>query len=159
MVLTAAQTTAFFEDDAQMAMPHATVVQLAEEGINTVYDLVDFDKDTLQQVADNLRKPPGRIQDPNQPNNPQATIPTPGFVFGAKSHKRLLAACELLRYYNTVGRTVTSTNIVWANQVKDFDDQWKALVNRSKEDKPEVPKITKNLTVIKWTEAFEDFLS
>lgn len=44
MVLTAAQTTAFFEQDAQMAMLHETVVQLANEGITVVSDLVDFDK-------------------------------------------------------------------------------------------------------------------
>ena len=54
MVLTAAQTAAFFEDAAQMGIPHETVVQLEQEGIDAVDDLADFDKDTLQQLADNL---------------------------------------------------------------------------------------------------------
>ena len=57
MVLTAGQTTLFFENDDQMGIPQATVVQLANEGLSTVGDLVDFDKDTLQQVTDNLRSP------------------------------------------------------------------------------------------------------
>ena len=38
MVLTAAQTTAFFENADQMGVQHATVVQLALEGIQTVDD-------------------------------------------------------------------------------------------------------------------------
>ncbi len=97
MVLTAAQTTLFFEDNAQMGIPHATVLQLQNEGISTVDDLIDFDKDTLQQVADNLRRPGGRIQDPTPGAVLGATIPTPPFVFGAKSQKRLLAACDIVR--------------------------------------------------------------
>lgn len=59
MVLTAAQTTAFFEDAAQMGTPHAMVVQLALEGIDSVDDLADFDKDSLQQLAHNLCLPGG----------------------------------------------------------------------------------------------------
>ena len=47
MVFTAAQTTAFFEDADQMAIPHATVVQLSTEGIDDVEGLRDFDKDNL----------------------------------------------------------------------------------------------------------------
>jgi hypothetical protein len=43
MVLTPAQTTAFFENGDQMGIPHATVVQLATEGIISVIDLADFD--------------------------------------------------------------------------------------------------------------------
>ena len=54
MVLTAAQTTSFFENADQMGVQHATVVQLALEGIQTVDDLADFDKEALQQLADNL---------------------------------------------------------------------------------------------------------
>ena len=59
MVLTAAQTTSFFENVDQMGVQHATVVQLALEGIQTVDDLADFDKEALQQLVDNLRRPGG----------------------------------------------------------------------------------------------------
>ncbi len=38
MVLTAAQTTLFFEGADQMAIPNATVLELVNEGINTVDD-------------------------------------------------------------------------------------------------------------------------
>jgi hypothetical protein len=85
MTLAAAQTTAFFEQDAQMDIPNATFVQLQEEGITTVDDLADFDKDTMEQISANLRRPAGRIPDPNPTDAAGATIPTPLFVFGAKS--------------------------------------------------------------------------
>ena len=104
MVLTAAQTTAFFESPGQMGIPHATMVQMQHEGIQSIADLADFEKDSLQQLADNLRKPGGGIPDldPNAPAG--ATIPMPAFTYGAKSQKRLTVACDLIRYYQTVGR-------------------------------------------------------
>ena len=35
--------------------------------------------------------------------------------------------------------------------------QWKALKEHKDSDDPEVPKITKTLPIIKWTEAFQDY--
>jgi hypothetical protein len=64
---------AFFEQDAQMGIPNETVVQLQQEGITTADDLVDFDKDTIEQISANLRRPAGRIPDPNPAAAPGAT--------------------------------------------------------------------------------------
>jgi hypothetical protein len=47
MVLTASQTTLFFENAALMAISNATVVELVNEGIDMVDDLLEFDKDTI----------------------------------------------------------------------------------------------------------------
>ena len=98
MVLTTAQTTAFFEHADQMGIPHVTVVQLQAEGITSVSDLADFNKDSLQQLADNLRCPGGRVPDPYPAAQPGSTIPTPPFVFGAKSQRRIAVACALVKY-------------------------------------------------------------
>ena len=54
MVLTAAQMTTLFENADQMGVQHATVVQLALEGIQTIDYLTDFDKEALQQLVDSL---------------------------------------------------------------------------------------------------------
>ena len=48
MVLTAEQTTAFFENPDQMGIPHKTIVQMQQEGIQMVTDLADFEKQSLQ---------------------------------------------------------------------------------------------------------------
>ena len=39
MVLTAAQTTAFFENNDRKGIPHETTVQMQHEGIHSVADL------------------------------------------------------------------------------------------------------------------------
>ena len=125
MVLTAAQTTAFFENANQMAIPRATVIQLSREGITTVGDLSDFDKSTMAQVSENLRRPGGRIPDPTPGAAAGASIPTPPFVFGAKSQARLLVACDLVRFYKTIGRPLTTGNISWEHVMRRFGDIWK----------------------------------
>ena len=96
MVLFVAQATSIYDDAAQMAIPHATVVQLQTEGITTVDDLEDSNEDNIDRVLSNLRRPPGGVG---------------AFMFGAKSQKRLLIACHLIRYYNTVRRTLTAANM------------------------------------------------
>ena len=65
MVLTAAQTKNFFEQAGQMGIPNDTVDKMAEEGITAVADLAEFKDAELEQLAENLRKPSGRIEDPN----------------------------------------------------------------------------------------------
>jgi hypothetical protein len=89
---------------------------------------------------------------------PGATIPTSSFVFGAKSQKRLITASTLLRYYDTVGRNTTVANLQWTPVMKNFEIQWKALEDKKHAGESEVPKITKALPIIKWTEAFRDYL-
>ena len=39
-----------------------------------------------------------------------------------------------------------------------FEIQWKALLDKQKMDEPEIPKIMKGTTVMKWSEAFNDHL-
>ena len=155
MVLTNAQLTAFFESADQMAIPRETVARLAQEGITSADDLSEFDKSSICQIADNLRRPGGRIPDPN---NDGATIPTPPFVFGAKSQQRLNVACNLVRFYNMIGRTLTASNLTWSTTMVNFKDLWKAVVDRKASDDPDCPKITKTLPVMRWVESFTDHL-
>ena len=142
MVLTAAQTTSFFENANQMAIPHATVMELRNEEINTMDDLEEFDKDQLDQVAQNLRRP---------------AHGGAAFTLGAKSQKRLVTG-NLVKYYTTVGRPLTAANIQWFNVMKNFAEQWQSLEERKEEDDPKTPTITKELPIMKWVEAFEDHL-
>ena len=159
MVLTTAQMTTFFKHADQMGIPHATVLQLQSEGITLVSDLVDFNMTSLQQLADNLRCPGGHVPDPNPGAPPGSTIPTPPFVFGAKSQRHITATWDLVKYYITVGHDLTVANLQWNTIMKNFDIQWTALKEKKGDDSPETPKISKALPVIKWTEAFQNFLN
>ena len=141
MVLTTLQITNFFQQNTKMTIPAETVAQLANEGIQTVDDLHDFDKDCIKQVANNLRCPPGGAA---------------AFTFGAKSHQRLIVACGLICYYETVGRNLTATNLQWNPIMRNFGEQYKALMERKEEDEPDTPTISNNLPIIKWVELFCD---
>ena len=122
MVFTAAQTNAFFTDPSQMALPRATRAAIGEEGLNDIDDLVEFDSDSMKQITDNLRRPGGRIPDPHPSAAAGATIPTPTFVFGAKSQVRLAAAIEIAKYYETTGHDLSVTNMRWNSTIKTFND-------------------------------------
>jgi hypothetical protein len=158
MPLTAAQRTLFSEEDAQMGIPNRTVVQLQTGGLNAIKDLAEFDKETIEGMASNLRRPTGRIADPNPGAAEGATILTPPFAFGAKSQQRLIQATKLLLFYDTVGRAVTAANLQWTPGMKNFSEQWKALEDKKGGDETDVPMISKALPIIKWTEAFRDYL-
>ena len=43
MVITAAQTTDFFSEPGQMALPAATRIVISQEGLEDLADLVKFD--------------------------------------------------------------------------------------------------------------------
>ena len=120
MVLTANQVRAFFHADNQMAIPVATIVQLVQEGIEHPDDLQDFDKDYLKDVANNLSNHGGRIPHPDPNARENATISTPPFEFGAKSQKRMLEACELVRFYETIERPITATKLLYRPVIRNF---------------------------------------
>ena len=115
-----------------MGIPDEMVVQLVNERIATVDDLVDFDKDTIQQVADSLRRLGGSIPYPTPNAAPGATIPTPPFVFGENSQKRILTAGDIVRYYDTTRRGIATSKISWNTVIKNFEAQWKAIKELNK---------------------------
>ncbi len=154
MVFTNLQITSFFQAADQMSIPADTVAQLATEGIEAVQDLEEFKDPEFAQLVRNLQRPP----DIPDPANPELRIRQNPFVLGAKSLKRLKVAANAVRYYESVGRDLTPRNMHYVNTLKKFDMQWTCLLNRDEVKLPEVPKITRNLRVTRWFEAFDDFL-
>ena len=65
MPITNAQTVLFFEANDQMAIPRPVLAHLQNEGTTMIDYLAEFDKETLQQIADNLRRLGCRAPDPN----------------------------------------------------------------------------------------------
>ena len=155
MVFTIPQTNTFFTSDDQMAIPFDTLAQMEEEGITNVSDLGQFEDDDFTALANNLRRPGGTIPDPN---DAQRQIPNPGFMLGTKSLKRLKVAACAVRYYEAIGRTLTPRNMHYTNVLVVFYKHWIALKSKKDADDPEVPKITKQLTIVKWSESMIDFL-
>ena len=125
-----------------MAIPNKTVLELFNEGIDTVDDISEFYKEATDQIVYNLHLPPS--SDP--------------FISSAKSQKRIIVAWYPVRYYKTIGRAIADANIQWTTVMKNFKIQWKSLIEKKRKYDPETPKISKSLNIMKWGKAFRDVL-
>ena len=139
MPLTNQQVTTFFENADNLGIPQDVRAALREEGIDSVDDLLEFDKTAIEQIASNFRRR------------------APPVTFGAKMQKRMIEACDLVRFYHDIGRVWTPANLRYVT-IRNFSQQWKSLMDRKEGDQPEVPKISKELGILRWSEAFKDFL-
>ena len=70
----------------------------------------------------------------------------------------MLEACELVRLYEKIVRPITATNLLYLPVISNFNLQLKTLVDQKDGYVPEVSKVSKGLPIIKWTEAFKEFL-
>ena len=110
MVLTANQTTAFFESVNQMELANCTRVYLQTKSIITVENLEEFvTKESWVQVIENCKRPP-KIPDPSNPAGP--LIEQKAFRIGAKSLKRLKVAAKCIAYYINTGRDLTAAALM-----------------------------------------------
>eukprot|EP00957_Ditylum_brightwellii_P146746 11171123-Ditylum_brightwellii.AAC.1 len=91
-------------------------------------------------------------------DNPSTISQTP-YPFGVRTQKRLQEASELTRYYITVGHRLTVSNTVYSMVIRSFTDQWASLKDRKHQTEPVVPKITAELTIMRWVDVFDNFLS
>ena len=134
----------FLTGENQMGLNAPTYKKLMEQGIKTPIDLIDFDKEGIDKVAEVIRK---TIEKKDQ-----------NFV-GAKSQKRLAEAADLVRFYNEIGRNIDSDSLDYDSVIRDFTKQWNAIKENKEAKDSDVPKILKSLPTIKWIEAFDDHLS
>eukprot|EP00957_Ditylum_brightwellii_P121441 9261554-Ditylum_brightwellii.AAC.1 len=77
-----------------MGIDKGALIQLANEGINEVEDLADVDKETLQQVTENLKRLGKMIPNLDPSAASGSTTPQTPFPFGSKFQKRLLSSAE-----------------------------------------------------------------
>ena len=58
-------------------------------------------------------------------------------------------ASDATRYYAQIGRDITPSNMEWST-LENFDVQWQAMKDLKKQEDPDVPKLTKSGSIIKW---------
>ena len=78
------------------------MIQLQAEGIANPSDLMEFDKDALKQLTENLSSSGGRIPNPDLNAQAGSTMPRLPHRFRAKSQKRLLAVQNIVCFYKAV---------------------------------------------------------
>ena len=63
----------------------------------------------------------------------------------------------MVLYYILVGRPMEAANMMWP-VIKNFVEQWKALMEKKKADNGLPPKLTKDKLVYKWLEQLNQYL-
>ena len=78
------------------------------EGLETIEDFAEFEKEDIETLCASVRKPGGMIPNPNAaaPGAP-ATIPNPGYAIPAICEKRLVSAAYAAKIYAMIGRDIT----------------------------------------------------
>jgi hypothetical protein len=158
----AAQLTFFFEGQDfegqdYMALTNRTRLQLALEGITVPDDFIDFDAEGLEGIFLKLQRPL------KVPASGAAAIATGclrkimAYEVLAKSKMCLKGAQKIAKFYENVGRDLDPQNMTWL-VIKRFLEQWKALMERKKEDFGLPPKLTKHHPVHKWMESMVLYL-
>ena len=158
MVLTAAQTTAFFCDGIRWEFHKQRWPNSRLKGSRQSLIRWISRKKHCNKWRTTFGSPEDGYQTPTLLQQQGIQSQHPLFVFDAKSQHRLMVACELVHYYNTIRHDLSAGNMRWSNVMKNFEIQWKALKERKEADDPDVPKICKSLPIMKWTEAFQDYL-
>ena len=153
MVLTEPQTTIFFE--TEMGILPDTRAQIQTLGINQVEDLADYDKELINSLKEDLRKPTCTMQDPNNANR---VVPQTPFVLNPLSCKKLLVTAKAVVYYNSTGHIITIASMRWAGTLAHFSHYLTALKSTKTDEESEAPKVTRLLPIGQWSEAFQIYL-
>ena len=160
MVFTNAQTRAFFSNKDQIGLPDRMITQLALEGITRVDDIAEFKDDDWKQLVTNLRNPPPipGVAPANAPQGaPPPLVAQQPFTLGVRSLRRLKICAHMARYLIATDRVLSAANMHYTNCVSNFEEQWTAMQLEAKKDEKDVPKITRNLRMTRWSESFLDY--
>jgi hypothetical protein len=143
----AAALTVFFKNANAMALSNHTRLQLASEGILTPDDFKDFDDHRVEAIFLNLAKPS------KVPGVGARLVEVRAYEVSAKSKMHLKGALKIAKFYESIDGDLDPENMTWL-VIKYFLDQWKALMERKKEDHGLAPKLTKSCPAYKWLESF-----
>ena len=154
MPFDAAQLTAFWTSPDQMGHSARTRTQMASEGLVTPADFEDFsEKSDLDALVKLLLKP-AKVRHGAAGNLREVE----SYAIPAKSQIRIDGARKMVLYYILVGRPMEAADMMWP-VIKNFVEQWKALMEKKKADIGLPPKLTKDKLVYKWLEQLNQYLA
>ena len=119
---------------------------IQEQGLNTINDLLEFDKESIDTLCYAVRKPGGTIPDPDPNAAANATIPNPGYSVPAICEKRLIAAAYTAKMYEMIGRPITADTLSRA-RIKRYEAH-KTLMD-DHEDPEKLPQVSKTFGIVK----------
>ena len=159
MVVVSASFRSWLKSSTNMKLSSdASVVRVTHEGITDFRSLVDFDKETLQNLPRVCKQKIDAIA-ADAANNILAEPEVPGANVSSISVQRLIVASNAARYYHSIGRTMTTANMHYTNILINFKVEYEAYEVMKKEDDPTIPKINdrdNDRKIIRWAPIFLD---
>jgi hypothetical protein len=154
MPFTAAQLTAFWKNLAQIGIPARTCTQMALEGLVVPANFEDFNEKLDLDALFKLILKPAKV-----PHGVAGALQeVASYVIPAKLQIWIDGARKMVLYYLLVGRTMEPADLMWP-VIKNFVEQWKALMEKMKADIGLPPKLSKDKLVYKWLEQFNQYLA
>ena len=141
---TSGQLTSFFKNTPHIGLSSAQRTRIAQEGLSVIEDFADFKEDQIEQVIENMR------------------VSIPGVtaqLILARCMLWLKVASIVYYHHNLIKRAIMLHNMHYMRVLRNFHQEWEALMSLTEEDKPDVLTLSKNITPIKWSESFKDRLS
>ena len=171
MTLTALQRTNFFTAGVQMGLSGAQRTALANEGLVTEADFIDFKEDEIKTAFKNMRSSipgvpgvPGIPEQVNAEGNVilpavPAIAPIPGYQaipIPARCASRILVASIAWNYYHETGRASSQNNMHFQSTLRNFKTEWDAIITLSKQAPPKIPVLSKTNPPLRWSESFKN---
>ena len=139
----------------------AAVIRITYEGISNFESLADFDKKSIESLPRTCKETIIAIAE-DVPNGIAAEPEVPGSNLSSISVRRLIVAMHAVKFYSSIGRTVTTANMHWKDTLSTFKQDYEFYEDLAKQDDPDVPLISDkhgDQRVIKWSPIFIDCLS
>ena len=138
-----------------VGLSQRTFLYCVEEGV-TVTNLPDLDKDALQAVAANARRPTGEVD----AAHPAVIIPRQPFAFSAIALQRLQTAHHMALHCIKVNRTMTA-EMLQQDRMRVFKEEFEVLEEYREKDNTQGPKLMRDALSIRfwhenvmiWTES------
>ena len=153
MPFDAAQLTAFWTSPDQMGLSARTCTQMASKGLVTPANFEDFSERSDLDALVKLLLKPAKVPRGAADNLREVK----SYAIPAKSPIRIDGARKMVLYYTLVGCPMGAADMMWP-VIKNFVEQWKALMEKKKADNGLPPKLTKDKLVYKWLEQLNQYL-
>ena len=142
-------------------MTKVAVRRVLCEGITDFDSLADFDKESLKALSKNCMQDIAKVNaDPNTCVEAEPAVK--GTCISTTTAIRLVIACNAVKYYRLIGRTLDSENMSYRNVFSDFKVDYKNYEQLKKQDAPKVPVVKESdgeKKIINWVPAFKDCMS
>ena len=143
----AASFRTYLRDVIGVTDPRERREAIQSEGLETLNDFLEFDKDGIKTLCSSVRKPGGMIANPNAAVEGQpAQIPNPGFNIPAICEKRMIAATYTARTYDLIGRPITVDSMS-RSRLKAYENH-RQLV-KEHEDPEKLPEVSRTFGIVK----------